>query len=262
MNRRSRGLPLWVLLAVAGCGGGVGGIRQPGDDGAPGDRIVGDDAGILFNDGSVDDGGVDLRCASGSPVGTGQACGAAGLMCPLGTLTDCNGNVRTLECLCNGNVWTCDPVTTGACEPPPPPPACPDPSTLVPGSSCAPDNQQCVSTDIFASACGIETKAICQCVTGAWSCPFPPLPVCPPPPPPPSGSCPDPYSLYSGQSCTTQGICSGNPTDCSGQVYYDALECESGTWVTIAATACDIGEAIDAGSFDGEALDVGVASGD
>ena len=51
----------------------------------------------------------------GVPIGTGFACGSAGLMCPLGTITDCNGNMRTLECLCNGNEWTCDPVTTGAC---------------------------------------------------------------------------------------------------------------------------------------------------
>jgi hypothetical protein len=124
-----------------------------------------------------------------------------------------------------------------------------------------------VSTDIPGPFCPngppLVTKAICQCVEGAWSCPRSTAPSCPPPPPPPPppGSCPDPYTLYAGQPCGTQGICSGNPSDCAGEIYYDALECESGTWVTIAATACDIG-AIDAGSFDGEALDVGVSFGD
>jgi len=238
---------LFSLFAVAGCGGGVGHVGSQGGDGGPGS--TGDDVGISPDDGG---GGVDPGCASGSPIGTGQPCAAADLMCPLGTLTDCDGTVRTLECLCDGRVWTCDPVTPRAC---PPPAACPDPSTLLPGSACAvPEGQSCVSTDVPVPHCEngpfSTGKAECQCIGGAWSCPVSPIP-CPPPPP---TSCPDPSYVYSGQSCSASGTCSGNPTYCGGALFYDALQCVSGVWVTVAATACDIG---DGGPFeDGGPFDV------
>jgi hypothetical protein len=266
LNRRSGGLLLLLLLALAGCGSAVGGIRAPGGDGGPGGGSVGDDAEIIFEDGSSGGGGIDPRCASGSPVGTGQACGPAGLICPLGSLTDCNGNVRTLECTCDGRLWSCPPVTPPVCElpPPPPPTGCPDPSTLLPGSPCStPENIQCVSTDIPGPNCGDQapflTKAECQCFEGAWQCPSNPI-SCPPPPPPPPTTCPDPSNVYSGESCTTiGGNCSGNPTYCFGAVFYDALTCVSGTWVTVATTVCDGEGAFDAGV---EYTDASVATSD
>jgi hypothetical protein len=225
----SRRALLFALFAVGGCGGGVGHIGSS-DGGGPGDE-----GGISF----VDDGGLPPNCAAESPIGTGQACGSAGLTCPLGTLKNCDGTLHTLECRCDGSVWTCDPVTPERC---PPPSACPDPSTLVPGSSCdVPESQQCVTLDVAVPNCGglppSPTKAVCQCIGGAWSCPIGPVPTCAPPPP---GPCPDPSNVYAGQSCNSAGTCAGNPTYCSGDLYYDALDCVSGQWVTVAATQCDI----------------------
>ena len=72
--------------------------------------------------------------------------------------------------------------------------------------------------------------------------------------PPPSGQCPDPSTVYAGQPCNAQGTCSGNPSYCSGALFYDALQCLSGSWYTIAATACDIGGTTDAGPPEGGAF--------
>lgn len=125
---------------------------------------------------------------------------------------------------------------------------------LVPGNSCdVPESQQCVSINVFVPNCGggppTPTKSVCQCIGGAWSCPVGPIATCVPPPP---GPCPDPSQVYTGGACNAGGTCSGNPTYCAGDLYYDALVCESGQWVTIAATACDIGvdASVDDASFD------------
>src|SRR5271168_4805643 len=113
--RRSRGLILFALVAVAGCGGGVSPIGTKGDDvgpGNPGDDLVGDDE-IPADGGPADDGpSIDPRCVSGAPIGTSFPCNVSGLTCPLGTISDCNGNQRTLECFCGGAAWSCDPVPT------------------------------------------------------------------------------------------------------------------------------------------------------
>jgi hypothetical protein len=132
---------------------------------------------------------------------------------------------------------------------------------LVPNSPCSvPSSQQCVSIDVPVPDCSSGppplTKAVCQCSGGAWACPIPAI-ECPPPPTQP---CPDPSGVYAGGACNTIGTCSGNPTYCGGELYYDALDCQSGQWVTIAATACDIFE--DASIFDASYVDAGTAVGD
>jgi hypothetical protein len=256
-TRRSAGPLLFALFAVAGCGGGgISGIGQQGGGESQGDDVIGGDAEIAYDTGTVG-AGIDPRCASGSPIGTGQACGTAGLHCPLGTIDDCNGATRTLECACDGETWSCDPIAPTAC---PTPTSCPDPSTLVAGSPCAlPPGQQCVSTDIPVPNCGNGalppsiTKALCTCM-GTWFCPVTPMTCAPPPVP--ASTCPDPYSVYAQQSCNGAGLtCRGNPTFCGNGLFYDALECIGGSWITIAATNCDVD---DGGSFDGETLDGGV----
>jgi hypothetical protein len=250
-----------ALFAFAGCGGGTGhfadidgGPGGPDNDAAPGDDSVtlpGDDVapGDDIGPPPFDDGGpVDPRCASGSPIGTGLACGLAGLACPLGTVTDCNGNGRTLECFCNGTAWNCDPVPVAPeC---PPPTACPDPSTVYPGSGCdVAIGQQCVSTDIPSPGCGGELpppmKGVCTCTSSGWSCPVMPTP-CPPP-----MACPDPYSVYEFTYCNSYGItCPGNPQTCGSQIYYDAFQCSNNGWESVATTFCGIdGGAEDAAAF-------------
>ena len=251
--RGSRGWLLLALLAsgaVTGCGGGVSGIgtNRDGGPGNPGDDLVGDDEIIVEDGGSP----VDPRCASGNPIGTGQACPAAGLTCPLGTISDCSGGQRTLECRCDGSSWSCDPVTSPDC---PPPITCPDPSTLYPGIPCAtPLGQQCVSTDIPSDSCGGElpppTKGVCTCTTGGWSCPQTHLPCVASPP-----ACPNPYDVYAGGYCPAPGLdCPGNPQTCGAQLFYDALECDGTFWYSLAATACDI----DGGAFDAMPAEAGV----
>jgi hypothetical protein len=248
--RTIRGRSGWLLvalLAVAGCGGGVSGIGTKGGDGGPGNP--GDDAIAPSEDG----GSIDPRCVQGGFIGTGVACGFSGLTCPLGTVSDCNGGQRTLECSCDGETWSCDPVTRVDCSPPPS--ACPDPSNLYPGSPCAgPTGQQCVSTDIPSDNCGQELmvpiKGICTCTNGGWSCPVA-HPDCQPPP---VQACPSPYGVYSGNYCDSPGLsCPGDPQNCGDQVYYDALQCQGSTWVSVATTICEIaddgGESFDAPIF-------------
>jgi hypothetical protein len=250
-TRAYGGLLLFVACAVGGCGGGVGGFGTGGDGGPggpgscgshpcgnPGDDLVGDDE-IPIDGGTPEDAAppINPNCASGAPIGTGFACNAPGLVCPFGTISDCNGVSRMLDCSCDGSSWTCDPVPDLNCAPPVP---CPDPSTLYPGSPCyGPEGQQCVSTEVPAPSCGGEppppVEGVCTCTTGGWSCPTTALP-CPSQPP-----CPDPSSVYAGVGCSADGqTCPGNPQPCGMEVFYDAFQCE-GSWVSVAATACDIG---------------------
>ena len=249
-TRRYGGLPLFVAFVVAGCGGVVPGFGTKGDGGPsscgtgscppnPGDDVVGDDE-IPSDGGPVEDGGppVNPSCASGAPIGSGFACGPSGLVCPLGTVSDCNGNTRTLNCSCDGSTWTCDPVPELNCPAPVP---CPDPSTLYPGDSCyGAEGQHCISTDIPAFTCNSDTppptKGLCVCTMGSWSCPTT-TPSCPAQPP----ACPDPFSVYASESCPAEGMkCPGNPQPCGAEVFYDAFDCEGGYWVSVATTACDV----------------------
>jgi hypothetical protein len=75
-------------------------------------------------------------------------------------------------------------------------------------------------------------------------------------PPPPSNGCPDPSSVYAGETCSSApGLsCSGNPSPCGGAIFYDALACVSGSWVSVATTVCEIGGDIDAGPPEGGAF--------
>jgi hypothetical protein len=249
--RGIRGSLLVSSLALAGCGGGVSGIDHPGPP--PGDDEI-------SADGGPGDDSIDSRCTSEAPIGTGFACSSAGLSCPLGTLTDCNGGRRTLECSCDGRSWTCDPVDPIAC---PPPTACPDPSQVFPNGPCAgAEGQVCNSTDFPVSNCGGEPPppvlASCQCLEGSWQCELPAIPACSPPAPPPS--CPDPNSVEDGVYCSEVGqACPGNPSYCNGQVYYDALTCVANYWLTKATTQCDIGldGGPDAWTFDGGTFEGG-----
>ncbi len=257
-SRGSFGLLLLAIFAIAGCGGGVSvigtqgskGDGGPGGPGNPGDDLVGDDE-ISFDGSAPADAGppIDPRCASGNPIGTGLACSVSGLTCPLGTITDCKGNVQTLECACQGQLWSCDPVPVLDCPPPPPPPsACPDPSTIYPGNECqVPLGQQCTSTEIPGGGCGGDVPppetGPCTCTTTGWSCQTS-LPPCLAPPP---ESCPSPYDVFANGYCNTPGLtCPGNPQPCGDQTYYDALQCEDG-WVSIATTSCDLYPGDDAG---------------
>jgi hypothetical protein len=236
--RGYRGLLVFLFVAVAGCGGGVSGIGTKGGDGGPGnpgDDLVGDDEIGPVQDGAPN----DSRCATGDPIGTGLACSVSGLTCPLGTVSDCNGGMRTLECVCEGQSWSCDPVPPDpSC---PPPSSCPDPSTVYPGSGCGvPVGQQCASTEVASLGCGGElpppTMGTCTCTTSGWRCPQDTVPCISPP-----TSCPDPSGVYAGGYCTATGMtCSGNPQNCGGDIYYDALACQGNYWVTLARTTCDL----------------------
>ena len=243
--RGIRGSLLVASLALAACSGSVSGIAHP----TPPDP--GDDA---VSDGGApgDDGSLDSRCTSEAPIGTGFACSSAGLSCPLGTITDCNGSPRTLQCSCDGQSWTCDPVIAMGC---PAPAACPDPSQVYPEDPCAnPSGQVCNSTDFPVANCGGSEAppASCQCLQGTWSCELPVIGPCISPPP--AQTCPDPGAVASGGSCNVSGLdCPGNPTDCGGQVYYDALVCAGTSWVTVATTDCNL--SFDGGTFDGGTFD-------
>ncbi len=250
---RIGGFLVSAVIVLAGCGGGTGHfaptgdggpVNPPGDDIAPGDDVApppGDDIAPGDDIGPSEDGGpIDPRCASGSPIGTGFACGSPGLSCPLGTVTDCQGTMQTLECSCDGKQWSCDPVPVQSkCVPPPVP--CPDPSALYQGSACGLVGQECYSTVIPPFSCGggipiPPMSGNCTCTTDGWSCPVA-TPACPPPP-----MCPDPYTVYAFTYCNNQyGVtCPGNPQTCGSQVFYDAFQCSGNSWVSVAATACDI----------------------
>jgi hypothetical protein len=230
--RTSKRRSLSVLLFALTACGGVGSIGNP--DGGGGGTGPGDDGGIG-------------DCPPG--VNDGFSCNINGLTCPAAQpVTDCQGRpLATPECVCDGASWTCEHLVPTRCVSPPPPPtgSCPDPAMLVPGAPCDPTiMQQCVSTEVTIPDCEggvIPSKSVCSC-QGSWVCPVN-LPACASPPPP---ACPDPVDVIPYASCAGQEmlVCPGNPKDCDGQTFFDALQCV-GKWVTIASTAC--GDVVDAG---------------
>jgi hypothetical protein len=219
--------PLVALFALAGCGGSVSGV---GDH----DAGPGDDA----NDTPPNDGGpVNPNCPTKSQVSDGYSCSLSGLVCPSSqTVADCQGNAKSLACFCDGESWTCEQATPVNC----PVQLCPSPQSIYAGGSClsAGIGNQCPATNVTYPGCygqiGVATNATCTCTSSGWSCPVP-LPQCP------VQACPDPYSVSSYQSCSSSGmVCPGNPQNCDGDTYYDALQCE-GYWVPVATTSCNIG---------------------
>jgi hypothetical protein len=50
-----------------------------------------------------------------------------------------------------------------------------------------------------------------------------------------------------GTPCTSNGLqCKGNPTQCGGATFYDALQCDGAKFVTVAMTVCGIDAGTDA----------------
>jgi hypothetical protein len=102
---------------------------------------------------------------------------------------------------------------------------------------------------------GCAVYATCQCSAGFWSCFGYDSGGCyegglesgPPP------ACPDPSTLRAGEWCPSNAAglqCPGNPQWCDGAEFYDALQCDGATWITLAATECGDGGGLEAG-FDG-----------
>jgi hypothetical protein len=221
--------PLFALFAFAGCGGSVSGVADR-------DAGPGDDA----NDTPPYDGGpVNPNCPAKSHVSDGFSCGLSGLVCPSSqTVADCQGNTKSLACFCDGESWTCEQATPVNC----PTQVCPAPQSIYPGGYCLSSGlgNQCTSTNLpYGGNCGGPIAVLssqtgpCTCTSSGWSCPVlqPQCPVM---------GCPDPYSVYSYQSCYASGlVCPGNPQNCDGDTYYDALQCE-GYWVPVATTSCAI----------------------
>jgi hypothetical protein len=223
--------PLFALFAVAGCGGGVSGAI---------DRDAGPGSGDDANDTPPSDGGpVNPNCPAKSHVSDGLSCSLSGLVCPSSqTSVDCQGNATSLACFCDGESWTCEQASQLNC----PAETCPAPQTVYPGGNClsAGLGNECSSTNITYIGCGgpgdvpKTVSGSCDCTSSGWSCPLS-VPPCPPP-----VSCPDPYSVYPYESCYSGGmVCQGNPKNCGGTTYYDALQCE-GYWVPVATTTCAI----------------------
>jgi hypothetical protein len=111
-------------------------------------------------------------------------------------------------------------------------------------------------TPIYGCSGQVDGYVPCFCDSGAWSCDDPGPPECADVSPPPS-KCPDPQTVDQGVSCVSEGQqCPGRPTDCGGQIVYDAFQCTAGTWDDVATTVCDVdasdgGGPVDAGAADG-----------
>ncbi len=199
------------------------------------------------------------KCLPTSNVFDGNACSLSGLVCPsIQGVSDCAGDVHALSCFCDGSSWTCEQAAPPNCEDDGgPPSSCPDPYAIAGGASCASPGQQCEGAVIYYG-CGdtpSSTMEACTCTSSGWSCPPIAEPPCIAPPP---TACPSPYNVYSYGYCNAQPgqVCPGNPQNCGGEIYYDALECE-GNWVPVATTQCSLYPSYD-GGYVGYA-DAGVA---
>jgi hypothetical protein len=77
----------------------------------------------------------------------------------------------------------------------------------------------------------------CDCEGGSWLCFDPGPPSCIDA----TTGCPPPGDVQQGVSCSSEGQqCPGRPTECGGQILYDAFQCTGGTWDDIATTICDV----------------------
>jgi hypothetical protein len=251
--------PLLVtLFAVAGCGGNVSGAGAR--DAGPG---PGDDSAVAP---PGDAGPVNPNCPVPTRVGEGAACGTSGLVCPeSATASDCQGNLKTLSCFCDGQSWTCEQAPPSNCELE----TCPSPSEVFPDGNCAAVAglaETCASNNIPYSECGFQESSCCQagmctCTTSGWSCVSAQGPCATSGPP---ASCPEPSAISGYGDCSTVGMtCPANPKDCEGQTYFDTYQCQAsgfgdlvpGYWISIATTTCAL--SLDAGpayhSYDGGA---------
>jgi hypothetical protein len=160
---------------------------------------------------------------------------------PAVTVSSCNGQYTT-TCACQSDgagyaTWDCGAAPVPDCADAQPP-SCPPSYSILAGGTCtAPSNVQCPSQiGMYDCSGDFLGDAQCQCLGGAWSCPIP-TPVCDAGP----GPCPDPTSVAQGAFCSSEGQqCPGNPTDCGGQILYDAFQCTGGQWDDIATTICDL----------------------
>jgi hypothetical protein len=54
-----------------------------------------------------------------------------------------------------------------------------------------------------------------------------------------------------GAPCSGSGLfCKGNPTQCGGATFFDALQCDGSKFVTVAMTECGIDGGADAQTMD------------
>jgi hypothetical protein len=226
-------LVLVPLVSIFACGG-----RFDGDlpDGGGSSGSSGGSSGVQ-------------GCPAPANVTANAACSPDGLVCPSPQPPlDCNGNPTPINCVCQSGAWVCAEPSPRGC----PQPACPVPGDVRPGVGCnVQDTNTCVSVTRYYDCYGNTVDVLsCNCIAYRWTCPQPPLtcggdasPGCPPAP-----------DVLGGVPCSMPGLrCPGNPTQCAGQLYYDAFWCEndpppssSGTWVDVTPGLC----AADAGAGD------------
>jgi hypothetical protein len=201
--------------------------------------------------GPGDGGGGDgqSQCPAPAAVQSGASCSVPGLTCdsPYDIPTCDGGSGGPLACTCDpGGQWQCEGV--GLECPAPLPTTCPPPAQVTSGSGCFVDpTVWCTSPDVVRDCDGgVLARGACQCLGGTWTCSIDGgVPLC----------CPDAGQVLPGQSCSFGGQeCPGNPSSCGGAVLYDALQCQSGVWVDVVPTICEV-DAGDGGVLDAQAGD-------
>ena len=211
------------LLAVLACGGRT-------------DRVVGDDGGCTGT-------GCSAQCPATFQAGT-PCDPATQSVCTIPLPgTTCNGGAISETCSCQasgagGGTWSCAVPPTPDC-PDAEPPVCPAPSSIQPGAACLPaPTTGCPSNVPIVDCTGqIQGYVTCDCEVGSWACIDPGPPECVDA----TTGCPPPADVQQGVSCSSEGQqCPGRPTECGGQILYDAFQCTGGTWDDIATTICDV----------------------
>jgi len=118
--------------------------------------------------------------------------------------------------------------------------SCPAPSdtqAFFGASSCdLPDTTQC-PVEFPGTPCAdgqpSTEEGDCACDQGHWMCET--VAYCPAP-----TTCPAPGAVQQGVQCASPGQqCPGNPQPCDGAVFYDAFQCEGGSWNDVAVTECE-----------------------
>jgi hypothetical protein len=118
---------------------------------------------------------------------------------------------------------------------------CPPAAAVQGGAACSVAlGMICTGARSVPDCAGNVTHDACICQANVWLCKGAVVVPCPPPP---STTCPAPADIMGGKACTgiKSGLtCRGNPTMCNGATFYDALQCDGTTWITLAATVCGI----------------------